>query len=452
VDYGPSIPKVGKRISNDEGFVIDEFKLNLGLASPSRKLPTGFTKRNEDVAIDVLKYLKRCGEDFLGSPLDRICLAMPPTDYERFHSDKTDLMAMLGKNAGFSIINVIEEPLAAILDVDFTMGGILTHEDKTIMVVDYGGGTCDVAIVKASYKKFLWSRPPQPLGLGTEQCGGKFIDEEIATWIKTHRPKAIGQSSEGEIKEVARKLKEKMSRRIRGEDVTNPSTIDGRDYQLDENTFRNLSERVIPRMLNAVNQALEQAEAKLSTPAVDLIFLVGGGSKHPLVESTIEKYFTKDSGGRYGIPKIRRAQNPQLSVSRGAALYDFYCSVGKLPMVDELDQELCLQFPDGSTKRLAYQGQAVPFRHPNHFEIRITDPTNELVLQLKKRDPMTKTEQVYASPPLDFQEQLSSGTKVRLDVTVDLRKHVIIKAYTRKRLRQDEKELSKEVIVRSPLS
>ena len=176
VDYGPSIPEVGKRVSENEKFIIDEFKLNLGLNKPAYELPNGQQKRSEDVAIAVLRFLKRRAEDFLSpSIIARVCLAMPSTDYENYQIDKTGLMSKLGQDAGFRSINVIEEPLAAILDVDYTTGGILTQADKIVMVIDYGGGTCDVAIVKASYKKFLWSTPPKPLGLGTEKCEASLL-------------------------------------------------------------------------------------------------------------------------------------------------------------------------------------------------------------------------------------------------------------------------------------
>lgn len=447
VDYGPSIPEVGRRISKEAGYVIEEFKPGLGLEIPPYRLPNGQEKRGEEVAIDVLRYLKRRAEDALGSSLGRVCLAMPPVDQGNFQVDKTGLMSRLGREAGFTSINVVEEPVAAILDIDFTTG-ILTHENKTIMVIDYGGGTCNVAIVRASYKRFLWANPPRPLGFSTERCGGKFIDEQIVDWIRNYRPEAV-QLFEENLKEVARRLKEKISRFLQGEEIVNPSEIDEYDFRLDEETFRNLSHPVIRRMRDAIERALRQAqdrqEGKLG---VDLVFLVGGGSKHPLVEETVIEYF-KD--GNMRIPVIERAEYPQLSISRGAALYDFYCSVGQLPMIDELHQELYLQFPDGSMKRLARLGQAVPFKRPNHFEVRVVDPTNEIVLHLKKRDPQSGVEQTYASPTLMFEDTVPPGTKIRLDVIVDLRQHTIIKAYTRKRAKMQKKLLA-EVIVRSPVS
>lgn len=442
VDYGPSIPEVGRRVSGDKRYVIGEFKLDLGLER-RYELPNGQSKRCEEVAIDVLRYLKRRAEDSLGSSLGRVCLAIPSVVRESYQTDKTPVMSEIGKRVGFTSINVVEEPIAAILDIDFTTGGILTHEDKTIMVVDYGGGTCNVAMVRASYKKFLWSKPPKPLGFSVERCGGKFIDESIVRWVKEYRPEAE-QIFQGNLKEVSRRLKEKMSRFLQGEEITNPSEIDGYDFRLGEETFRNLSYPVIQKMINAVKGALEQA--RIQKGELDLVFLVGGGSQHPLVKEILLEYF-REKGAR--IPSFERAKDPQLSISRGAALYDFYCEVGQLPMVDELRQELYLQFPGGSMKRLAKLGQRVPFKRPNRYEIRVTDSVNEIVLQLKKRDPQSGIERVYASPVLTFEDLIPAGSKIRLDVIVDLRQHTIIKAYTRKRANL---RLSAEVIVRSPVS
>ena len=119
-------------------------------------------------------------------------------------------------------------------------------------------------------------------------------------------------------------------------------------------------------------------------------------------------------------------------------------------MADALHQELYLEFPGGSMKRLARRGQMVPFRRPNRFEVAVADPLCEVQLKLWKRDPISGAMQVYATPVLSFSEQVVD-TKLRLDIAVDLRQHVIIKAYTRKRSRKQERQSSTEVIVRSPL-
>lgn len=450
VDYGASPPQVGRRVSEEEGFVVHDFKLDLGSGNPPYRLPSGQTKRSEEAAIDVLRSLRCCAEDFFGGlPIDRVCLAMPSTDYGAYQIERTDLMARLGREAGFSVINVIEEPLAAILDIDFTTGGILTHEDRIVMVIDYGGGTCNVAVVRASYRRFYWSSPPRPLALAVERCGGRCIDSEIADWIKRHHPEVARMFSERGLKEVSRELKEKMSRYLQGEDITDPSSVAGQEFGLREETFKSLSRPIVERILVAVERALEQArEGQRGTLAVDLVFLVGGGSQHPLVEEIIGGYFAEKKV--WGNPIIERAEFPQLSISRGAALYEYYCSVGQLPMADALHQELYLEFPGGSMKRLARRGQMVPFRRPNRFEVAVADPLCEVQLKLWKRDPISGAMQVYATPVLSFSEQVVD-TKLRLDIAVDLRQHVIIKAYTRKRSRKQERQSSTEVIVRSPL-
>ena len=82
--------------------------------------------------------------------------------------------------------------------------------------------------------------------------------------------------------------------------------------------------------------------------------------------------------------------------------------------------------------------------------LRVTDPTDRITLELIKRDPQSGGEQIYASPVLVFEGTIPPDTKIRLDVTVDLRQHTIIKAYTRKRDRSAKRFLA-EVIVRRPI-
>jgi len=448
VDYGVSIPEVGKQVSQDSRFVVRDFKLHFGLQKEYR-LPDDQTKTPEDAAIEVSRYLKRRAEDVLGK-VDNVRLAMPPFIPGEHYVDKTDVLVGIGKGAGFKSVDVIEEPIAALVDLDFSTGGILTHEDKMIMIIDYGGGTCDIAIAQASYKR-LFHGKPRLLGLGTEACGGKFIDEVIAQWLKKHRSKYAQALDESDLKEVARQLKEQMSDHICGGRVfDSPSKVRDCDWRLSHEVFENLSRPVVERMWCAVQQAMDEAAERLGVDVrdidIDEVFLVGGGSQHPSVEQIIRQCFSK-LGKTPTVHPADIGGQPQLSVSRGAALYQYYRASGEIPMRDELRQDLYIKFPGGSMKRLARIGQQVPFQRSHRFEIDVIDTSEDIILTLYRKDPKSGALQAYASPTLKFKEKVPAGTRLRLDLSVDLRQHVVIKAYPRK-----HKEFGTEAVVRRPIS
>jgi molecular chaperone DnaK (HSP70) len=442
VDYGVSVPEIGKRTSQDSGFVVKEFKPDLGLEKEYRLLD-GQVKTPEDAATEVLRYLKRCAEGTLRK-VSGLYLVMPPFIPEKHGLDKTDVLIRIGKSAGFEPVNVIEEPIAALIDLDFSTGGILTQEDKVIMIVDYGGGTCDVAIARASYKR-LMRKKPKLLGLGSEQCGGGKIDAAIAEWLRGHRSEHAQLFSDWDLKKIAERLKEEMSDYIDDRRETPPSKVGGYDWKFSRQIFENLSRPVVKEMTSAFQQALDEAKDSEKTDVrVDEVFLVGGGSLHPLVRQVTKKFFSKSERS----PKIHPVgKQPQLSVSRGAALYWFYRASGKIPMLDTLRQDLYLQFSDGSTKRLARRGQNIPLKHPNRFEVDVIETTDEITLNLCRKDPRSGAIYSYADATLEFEKRIPAGTRLRLDVTVDLRQHVDIKAYPRKR-----KDISAETVVRRPVS
>jgi len=67
---------------------------------------------------------------------------------------------------------------------------------------------------------------------------------------------------------------------------------------------------------------------------------------------------------------------------------------------------------------------------------------------LFKKNPEKRRDLVrYAKSPLNFNEKIPANTKLRLDIKVDLRQRVHIKAFPRKQI-----EKASEVIVPRPLS
>ncbi len=87
--------------------------------------------------------------------------------------------------AGFSDISLIEEPIAAYLYHYLNPTSKIKKEKLNTLVIDFGGGTCDLALIASDAKK-----DPDVLGTytlkhGLKDLGGNDIDSEIINVWKT---------------------------------------------------------------------------------------------------------------------------------------------------------------------------------------------------------------------------------------------------------------------------
>ncbi|MDQ3540707.1 MAG: Hsp70 family protein [Chloroflexota bacterium] len=121
---------------------------------------------------DVLRRLKKAGEEHAGAPLDAVSLGRPFVFYgaegrdhlarQRVALERLDVAAAL---AGFTSRQLVPEPQAAALMEDAESGVVVT--------VDFGAGTFDVAVVDFDLD------PPKLVALDGAPVGGELIDRAI---------------------------------------------------------------------------------------------------------------------------------------------------------------------------------------------------------------------------------------------------------------------------------
>jgi len=196
--------------------------------------------------------------------------------------------------AGAREVYLIEEPMAAAIGA-----GLPVTEPSGNMVIDIGGGTCEVAVIS--------------LG-GIVICeavrvAGDEMDEAIIQHIKRKYNLMIGERTAEEIKikiGSACELPEEKRMMIKGRDLVAglPRTIEITSEEIREA----LMEPVLT-IINVVKSALERTPPELAADLVDSgIVMAGGGSQLRGMDKILQK--------ETGLP-VRMAENPETAIVLG---------------------------------------------------------------------------------------------------------------------------------------
>ena len=168
------------------------------------------------------------------------------------------------KHAGAREVFLIEEPMAAAIGV-----GLPVQEPAGNMIVDIGGGTCEVALI--SLAGIVCSR--------SIRVGGDVMDEYIVNYMRRVYNLMIGERTAEEIKITigsAYPLAEEKRMDVKGRDLVAglPKTL-----TVTSEEIREALQEPISSIVDVIRNALENSPPELSADLVDRgIVLAGGGS------------------------------------------------------------------------------------------------------------------------------------------------------------------------------
>ncbi len=201
------------------------------------------------------------------------------------------------RSAGAQEVELIEEPMAAALGA-----GLPVFEATGSMVVDIGGGTCDVAVVS--------------LG-GIAACksikvGGDAFDEAIVNYLKKDFDLLIGTNTAEEIKlklGSAAPYDGEGAMNVRGRNLSNglPKSIEITSEQV-----REILSEPVSRIISAIKETLEVTLPELAADIIDKgIYLTGGSSQL----RGLAKLISQETNIEVHIP-----ENPMNCVAAGASI------------------------------------------------------------------------------------------------------------------------------------
>lgn len=197
-------------------------------------------------------------------------------------------------HAGAREVYLIEQPMASAIGV-----GLPVHEPAGNMIVDIGGGTCEIAII--SLAGIVFSR--------SLRVGGDEFDQTIIAYMKRAYNLMIGERTAEDIKKSigsAFPLEEELSIEVKGRDLGAglPKTIIVRSEEI-----RDALREPLSSILESIRITLERCPPELAADLVDRGIVVAGGGA---LLRGIDRLISQETG----LP-VHIADDPLTGVAEG---------------------------------------------------------------------------------------------------------------------------------------
>lgn len=283
-----------------------------------------------DITTRHLRRLKQSASDYIGKSVNAAVVAVP-TD---FSDAQKDAVVEAAKNAGIEVLQLVAEPVAALLASDRKLASADRPADKIAVVADFGGTRSDVAVIAVRGGMYSILATTHDYNLGGNSLDDVLIEHFAKEFMKKH-----GKTVTADPQHNARGA---AKMRIEAEAVKKALSIgntanfnveslaDGIDYSATVNRvrFEMLGGKVFARLGKLTTDAVEKAG--LDVLDVDEVILAGGSSHVPRIASSIGLAFPDTT--RIIAPSIEpEAVNPSELTARGAALQAY--------LIEEFEKE-----------------------------------------------------------------------------------------------------------------
>jgi actin-like ATPase involved in cell morphogenesis len=251
----------------------------------------------------VLAEIKKSAERAAGETVARTALTIPASYGS--HDTRRALMIDAAAEAGFDVVELLPEPVAAALapvaGAPFAVGSL-------ILVYDFGGGTFDTALVRVG------QRDNEVLGHAAidHGSGGRDIDSALYEKLLKAAGKPLADlitADRARLELITRteELKRRLTKSAAAEDSIGDDDI---LLAATRQQLEDLAAPVIERTIDCIRAML--AGTGTAVGDVSEVLLVGGAAQMPVVERAV-----KAALGR----PVRMARAPQLAVVQGAARF-----------------------------------------------------------------------------------------------------------------------------------
>lgn len=261
----------------------------------------------QEISAMVLQKMKKTAEDYLGQTVTEAVITVPAY----FSDSQRQATKEAGEIAGLTVKRIINEPTAAAL----AYGLDKKNKDIRVAVYDLGGGTFDISILELGEGVFEVKSTN-----GNTHLGGDDFDQRIIDWLAEEfkndegidlRKDAIALQR---LKEAAEKAKIELSSSSSTEiNLPYIMPVDGIPKHLVRTLSRSKFEQLIDDLVRSTIEPCRNAlkDAGITASEIDEVILVGGSTRVPVIQKTVEDFFGKAPS---------KGVNPDEVVAVGAAI------------------------------------------------------------------------------------------------------------------------------------
>lgn len=227
-----------------------------------------------------MNKIKTTAQDYLGNSVAG-CVISEPISFTPLQSKSLQECA---KEAGFTHVFTIKEPIAAALSFEYSL-------NQKILIVDFGGNNFNVSLVEIKDGIFSILESQEDLTLGGSCLDKVLVDLNMAEFKrKTRLDLTENRRSLLKLKYACEQTKRALSQ-LEVAPCSIESLMDGIDHHFNVNRgrFEIASEHLYQRCADLVVSTIEKC--KLTPNQIDSVLLVGGSSKVPRFQAVISNLF-----------------------------------------------------------------------------------------------------------------------------------------------------------------
>lgn len=269
------------------------------LAADFQPPPRNIDGKTYDVKLISELFIKQIWEYLKQHKIEpsQVIFTVPVGAYERY----LDWFQELGKNLGIKDLKLIDESTAAAL------GYAVKHPDSIVLVIDFGGGTLDLSLVRTvSITKISTQNESQVLKAEVLAKSDAYIGgEDIDIWIVEDYLRSQGLSREriGEITwQNLLEIAEKLKIRLCLEEVVQESWLDEESFmsyelELSRTKLKEILENqlLLEQLSYALDEVLHLALGKgINKSDIEQVLLVGGSCFLSAIRQLIISYFGQE--------------------------------------------------------------------------------------------------------------------------------------------------------------
>ncbi|WP_454781927.1 molecular chaperone DnaK [Legionella sp. WA2022007384] len=313
----------------------------------------GQDKAPPQVSAEVLRKMKKTAEDYLGEEVKEAVITVPAY----FNDSQRQATKDAGRIAGLEVKRIINEPTAAAL----AYGMDKKRGDSIIAVYDLGGGTFDISIIEIA--EVDGEHQFEVLATnGDTFLGGEDFDLALIEYLASEFKKDTGIDLHNDplalqrLKDAAEKAKIELSSAQQTDvnlpyitaDASGPKHL---NIKLTRAKLESLVEKLVERTVEPCKIALK--DAGLNVSQINEVILVGGQTRMPLVQKTVEEFFGKEP---------RKDVNPDEAVAVGAAIQAAVLSgeVKDILLLDVTPLSLGIETMGGVMTKLIEKNTTIP--------------------------------------------------------------------------------------------
>jgi molecular chaperone DnaK len=362
----------------------------------------------QEISAMVLQKMKSTAEDYLGTTITEAVVTVPAY----FNDSERQATKEAGQIAGLDVKRIINEPTAASL----AYGLEKKNKDMKIAVFDLGGGTFDISVLELGDGVFEVKSTN-----GDVHLGGDDFDSQIIDWLAEEFKKDENIDLRKDpmalqrLKEAAEKAKIELSSSTSTEiNLPYIMPVDGIPKHLvrtlSRAKFEQLTDHLVQRTVGPVKQAVK--DSGFSVDEIDEIILVGGSTRIPKIQETVEKFFGK---------KPSKGVNPDEVVAIGAAIQGGVLTgeVKDVLLLDVTPLSLGIETLGGVTTKLIEANTTIPTKKSEVFSTAADNQPSVEIHVLQGERPMAKDNRTIGRFHLDGIPPAPRGVP-QVEVTFDI--------------------------------